>query len=247
MHTSGDESQWRTLYHIGAASALLLLLVLISMIAVMIVLGPAPDGVEETFRIMGENRLSGFLRDDFLTLWLIVPYLGLAPALYMALRRVNAGWALFSTLACLVVVAGAAATNSAFSMLHLSDQYALATTEAARAQLIAAGEAVLATNMWNSSAGYVAGILLQGAGVIYSIMMLRDKRFFRLTAISGLGANALDLIQHLIHPFAPALSATIIMFAGPFYLLWFPLLAWNLFHLGRRQPVERESLKVATA
>jgi hypothetical protein len=64
--------------------------------------------------------------------------------------------------------------------------------------------------------------------------MLRSRDFSRVTAVAGLLGNALDLAQHVLHPFAPSLSAAIMMLMGPFYLVWFPMLARDLFRLARR-------------
>ncbi len=75
-----------------------------------------------------------------------------------------------------MAVTGCFATESTFSLLHLGDRYADAATDAQRAQFLAAGEAVIASDMWNSSSAYMAGILLQGAGVIISVIMLRSNQ-----------------------------------------------------------------------
>ena len=56
----------------------------------------------------------------------------------------------------------ALANESAFAMMHLSDLYAAASSAAQQEQLLAAGEAVIAANMWNSTAGFLAGIFMQG-------------------------------------------------------------------------------------
>jgi hypothetical protein len=64
--------------------------------------------------------------------------------------------------------------------------------------------------------------------------MLKSKDFSKVTAVAGLLGNALDLTQHLLHPFAPSISAPIQMAMGPFYLVWFPMLARDLFRLGRK-------------
>ena len=108
-----------------------------------------------------------------------------------------------------------------------------ATSEAVRTQLLSAGEAVIASDMWNSSAAYMGGILLQGSGVMISVIMLRSKDFSKVTAYSGLLGNGFDLIQHILHIFLPAVSSFITMFMGVFYFVWFPMLARDLFRLAR--------------
>jgi len=118
-------------------------------------------------------------------------------------------------------------------MLQLGGQYAAASSEAVRAQLLAAGEAVIASDMWNSSGAYVSGFLMQGGGVIISLSMLRSRDFSKVTAWAGLLGNGFDLIQHALHPFAPSTSSVLMMVMGPFYLAWFPMLARDFFRLAK--------------
>jgi hypothetical protein len=140
-----------------------------------------------------------------------------------------------ATLCTLIVVTLAFAGESTFSMLHLGDQYAAATTESERALLLAAGEAVIASDMWHTTGAYMSGILLQGAGVIISLIMLRSQDFSKVTAWAGLLGNGLDLIQHILHPFAPSISSVVIALMGPFYMAWFPMLGRDLLRLGRHR------------
>jgi hypothetical protein len=120
------------------------------------------------------------------------------------------------------------------ALLQLGERFVTAG-EAQRSQLMAAAEAVIASDLWNSSAGYTGGILLQGSGVMISFIMLRSKDFSKVTAWAGLLGNGVDLIQHLLHPFAPSIAAPIQMGMGIFYIVWFPMLARDLFLLARRQ------------
>ena len=202
------------------------------------VLGPKPVSAEEFFAIQQSSRLASVLRGDFLLLVLIGGYLGTFPALYVALRRVSPVASMFATLFTLIAVTLCFASESTFALLYLGDQYATAPTAMLRAQFLAAGEAVIAADMWHSSGAYVSGILLQGGGVIISLVMLRSRDFSKVTAIAGLLGNALDLTQHLLHPFAPSVSATIQMAMGPFYLVWFPMLALtcSAWHANERTP-----------
>ena len=234
MNTTSD-ANWKSLYTIGAAAVLLQLATTLALIVITAALGTKPLTAQEYFAVYQESKLAGVLRDDFTSLFIIALYLGTIPALYFALRKVNAAYTTLAALFALVGVAVCFATHSGFSMLHLSDQYAAATTDAQRAQFLAAGEAIIAADMWNSSGAYMSGILLQGAGVILSLVMLRSKDFSKITAYAGLLGNGFDLIQHILHPFAPAISSAIILFMGLFYLAWFPMLARDLLKLGRNK------------
>jgi hypothetical protein len=227
------EPQWRTLCQIGGAAALLQLVTTLVIVVVSLALGREPTTAEEYFNLLQTDRLAGLLRSDFTSLIVIALYLGTFPGIYGALRRDHGVYAGLTTALIFVAVASTFATHSGFSMLHLSDQYAAASSEAQRSQLLTAGEAIMAADMWRSTGGFMTGILLQGAGVLISAVMLRSKGFSRVTAYAGIIANGFDLAQHLLTPFAPGVSAVLLMIAGPFYLAWFPLLARDLYRLGR--------------
>lgn len=222
------------LYRIGGVAAALQLVVILGYAVVAAVLGSKPPSAEAYFALYLENPAAAVLQGDFLLLILIGLYLGTFPALYAALRRESPVYAALAALFTIMAVAGTFATESTFSLHHLGSQFVTAS-EAQRSQLIAAAEAVIASDMWNSSAGYTGGILLQGAGVMISLIMLRSKDFSKVTAYAGLLGNGLDLIQHIIHPFAPSIAEPIKMFMGIFYFVWFPMLARDFFRLNRKQ------------
>jgi len=203
-------------------------------IVVAVAFGPRPTSAAEFFAIQQANPLAALLRGDFvLMFFLISAYLGTFPALWWNLRHISPIATTFATLFTAIAVMLSFSGESTFALLHLGDLYAAASSESVRAQLLAAGEAVLAAGWWHSSGSYMTGILLQGGGVIISLVMLKSKDFNKVTAIAGLLGNALDLIQHLLHPFAPSISAPIQMFMGIFYFVWFPMLARDFFKLAK--------------
>lgn len=223
----------KRLYTIGAAASLLQLVVILTYSVVTAALGPRITSAEEFFTVQQSSRLVSLVRMDFLLLILIGLYLGNFPALFLALWRVKPIPTLFATLFTVIAVVLSFANESTFALFHLGDLYAAAGTGAQRAQFLAAGEAVIAAGWWNSSNSYVTGILLQGSGVIISLVMLRSKDFSKVTAYTGLLGNGFDLIQHILHPFAPAIAAPIQMFMGIFYFVWFPMLARDFFKLAK--------------
>ena len=233
---SNDALKSRGIYFIGSVSALLQLAAILGYSIALGVLGPKPTSVAEYFAIYQESPLEMVLRGDFLLLILIGLYLGTFPALYITLRRISPVYAALATLFTVMAVTMTFANESTFALLHLAEQYAAATSETIQAQLLAAGEAVIASDMWHSSGAYMSGILLQGSGVMISVIMLRSQDFSKVTAYSGLLGNGLDLIQHIIHPVAPEASAIISMVMGLGYFVWFPMLAWDFFRLAKAQP-----------
>jgi hypothetical protein len=230
-------SSLKSLYTIGGIAAILQLIAILSFSVVMGVLGPKPTSAEEYFAIYQNDRLQAFLRGDIFLLFLIGLYLGTFPALYVALRRLSPIYTALAALFTVIAVTGTFATESTFSLFQLGGKFA-AATDIQRAQLISAGEAIMASDMWNSTAAYMGGILLQGSGMMMSVIMFRSKDFSKVTAYSGLLGNGFDFVQHVLHIFLPSVSNAIAMFMGVFYFVWFPMLAWDFFKLARSNPSE---------
>ena len=233
MISPEKSEELKSLYIIGGVAALLQLATLFAMAIVMATLGAKPTSAEGYFILQQSSELEMVLQGDFLTLILIGLYLGTFPALYAALRRVRPVYTALATLFTLIAVPLAFGSESTFSLLHLGEQYAAATTEAQRAQFLAVGEAIIAADLWHNSGMYMAGMLLQGAGVMISVIMLRREDFRKVTAYAGLLGNGLDLFQHILHPVAPIIMDVIGPIMGIFYIVWFPMLAWDLFRLAR--------------
>ncbi len=234
LDKSSADSNWKSLYTIGGAAALFQLVSIVSYSVILAVLGPKPASAEEFFAVYQSSRLAAIFRSDFLLLFLVGGYFGTFPALYLSLRKDSPAAVMYATLFTFVAVTVCFATDSTFALRHLGETYMVAVTDVQHAQLLAAGEAVIASDMWNSSGAYVSGLLMQGGGIIISLVMLKSKDFSKVTAIAGLLGNALDLTQHVLHPFAPSISAPIQMLMGPFYLVWFPMLAWDFFRLAKK-------------
>ena len=125
------------------------------------------------------------------------------------------------------------ATPSAFSIVPLSDKYAAATTPVLKQQFLAAGEALLAADMFNNSGAMIGGILMLVAILILSAVMLKSDHFSKYTAYVGIITHGLDLAHVLVGFFAPQVGVILMVVAGPLYLVWFPLLARDFFRLGR--------------
>jgi hypothetical protein len=223
----------KTIYKTAGYAAWLQLIVIFGAIIASFVFGNKPPDTKEFFALIEQGKLPVLIQDDFIYVILIALYLLTFPGLYFALRKQNHAVVLYACLFTFIAATLAFSSNTAFSMMYLADQYMSAESPELQAQYLAAGEALIAGNMWNSTAAYMAGMLLQGGGVMISLVMLRSGDFFRITAIAGILGNGLDLIQHLAAPFYPAIHDPVIMLAGPFYLLWFTLTGWNLLKLAR--------------
>jgi hypothetical protein len=210
----------------------LLTYALITMI-LLLTIGGYPETAEQAFRLLRENRYLGLLRLDILTSAIMPFYYPLLLSIYMPLRRADPALALLGTVLGFAGITLILATPSALSMAFLNERFAAAGGELEKTQLLAAGEAILASDLWHGTGANIGGFLLQAALVSVSVAMLRHTAFSKSTAYVGIATHGLDLFHILAGFFSTALGVTLMAIAGPLYLFWFPLLARDLFRLGK--------------
>jgi hypothetical protein len=242
------DPDWRLMYRIGAAAALMAAIVVRRNFAAELTLlaglgivrfAPAvpPVSAAEWFALLQESRLVGlWLLDIFdLVNYALVGLMYIA--LYGALRRVQRGTMMIATVLCFIGIAVFFASNQALPMLVLSKQYAAAATEAERFLLLAAGQARLAFNNSGAtvqSTGFYASLfLVLAAGLIVSLVMAGSRVFNRLTAAMGFTANVLALGYFPVLVFVPSLQALPPSLSAPFRLAWYIMIALRLFRLAR--------------
>lgn len=224
------ESDWKILCKIGGISVGLQLCCVIFIFVIAIILNEALaiGTVEETFDILEQNRLVGLIQLDFNSLIIICLMLPVFLGVYAVLKKKDPALALFLLIIIIIGVIQGITNHGGLSLIDLSDKYASAVTDLEKERFLAAGEAIVASNEWHSTSWFMAGILLQGGALLFSILMLKRKQFHRITGIFGILANGLDLIQHLLTLFLPTTSYIIISVAGIFYLGWYLYLGWDL-------------------
>lgn len=239
------DSAWKPLYTLGAWSAMFAAVVFRRNLDAEWFLfrnmgifkdGPTapPDAVLDWFTLLQSNKLLGLA---LLKVFDIVNYLlvGLIfLALCAALRKVNK---LFVTLAAALAALGIGiylASNQAFTILSLSNQYAAVSTDAQRTMLLAAGQAVLAIHYNDNYPGvYVSFLLVTVAGLIFSAIMLRSNIFSKGTAYVGILANGFGLGYYVAWALAPALEFLPVSVSAIFLLMWYLAVGLRLFQLGR--------------
>lgn len=228
------ETNWKSLYKIGGTAAIIEVVYSLVTMVLMFTIGGQPQSAQEGFAMLQENRLVGLLRLDVLTVFVYMPLMYLLLlGLYKALEKTQPAAV---TIAALLGCAGVTlflATPSVFSWLALSDKFAVATSAAQKTLFLAAGEAVLASDMWHGTGPQLGGLLLQIGALVISAIMLRSGDFGKLTAWVGVVTHGLDLAHILVGFVFPAAGVAVMMVAGPLYLVWFPLLARDFFRLAR--------------
>lgn len=157
--------------------------------------------------------------------------------LFFALKHVHPSGMIIALALSIIGVTVILVTNQAFAMLSLSQRYQMAITESQQQMFLAAGEALLAIDNPSkifSGFGYFMGlhcILL--AGLIISVVMLHSAEFNKATAYSGIIANVLALSMGIVLLIAPAIVWLPPSLSAPFRMLWYVLIAIQLFRLSR--------------
>jgi len=201
--------------------------------------------------------------------WLGLAYLGIFDlvnvalvglmllSLYLALQRVQPRTTLIALVLGFLGVAVYLSSNTALSILSLSHQYMVSTSETQRALLLPAATALLALNRFSSpgafpgSGGYVSMFLIAIAGLIFSATLLKNPQFGRWTAFTGIIANSLDLMYCLAFPFSPnavheKLALFFIPTAGFFLMVWHILVGARLLYIARLSSMPGELVCIGT-
>lgn len=222
-----------SLCRLGGLAALLLVVYTLETMVQLMVLGGPPSSAAQAFDLLQHHRVVGLLRLDLPTVLVMPLYYLLFLGLFAALRRSSYANALLSTALAFIGVTLVLATPTALSMAPLSDKFAAATSDAERSQLLAAGEALLASDIWHSAGAIVGGILVQCGAVLISVVMLRGNIFTRLTAWLGIVMHALDLAHIVGGLVLPIIGAVLMAIAGPLYPIWLTLVGLRLLKLAK--------------
>jgi hypothetical protein len=244
------ESHWRRLYLVGGAAAMLAGVLFRRNIAAELSLfgvQKPPLTVLGWYALLQDNRLLGLAHLNVFDLvnYALVGTMFLA--LCLALRRVSRSGVVITAATAFTGIAVYFSSNTALSMLSLSDQYASATTEPHRISLLAAGEAMLAMNRFTGvgahpgAGGYASLMLVASAGIMASVLMLRSGLFGRTAGYIGVLAGGLDVAYCVTYVLMPsvdseALALTFIPAAGLCWMVWHIIVGWKLIRMGRRMP-----------
>jgi hypothetical protein len=218
------DSRWCWIYKIGGAAALFGGAIIPVQLIVFIAWGQ-PDTATGWFTLFQNNKIAGLLAFEFL--FVVNAVLGTVTtlALYVALRRVNEPLMAIALVLGLLEAVAFVVARPALEMLYLSNQYATATTDAQRAALLAAGEAMLAT--FRGTAFHVGYNLFSVYFLLVSIVMLRSNTFGKPTAYTGILVAILNWGLY-VPGIGLFLSALSVLPLG----VWLILIARRLFQLG---------------
>jgi len=225
----------RALCLIGGIATYLLVIYSLATMVQMVVLGGQPATAAQAFDLLQHHRAIGLLRLDLPTIAVLPLYYLTFLGLYAALRRSNRALALLSTLLAFAGLTLVLSTPTALSLIPLSDKFAAATSDAVRSQLLAVGEAIMAADIWHSTAAILGGVLLQCGAVLICVVMLRGSVFGKVTAWLGIVMHALDGAHIVGGQIMPVSGIILMAIAGPLYPIWLFLVGRRLLQLGAQK------------
>jgi hypothetical protein len=229
-------SEWNSFYKISSVSTILMMVFFLFDVIIWIALGPYPGSSEGWFSLIQENRLVGLSLLSFPTLFGVILYYLTFLGLYNILKQVHIAYATLAVLLSFVGLTILIVTNMAYSMVNLSDQYVIASTEARKILLLTAGETQISTALVGFNMG---GFLVEGAAVIFSFLMLKSNVFGKKTAYLGIIGHGLDLIRIImILSFLPEdIGAILLMIGGLPQFIWLVIVGIKFFHLGQGKSI----------
>jgi hypothetical protein len=237
--SANEKGLWTGIYTLGGVAAISTILVGVVEIAITFLPGgnTTQETVVDWFLLFQTNGFMGLRDLGLLNILLNVLGILTAFALYTAHRGNR--YQPYMTIALILNILGVGifyATNRAFPMLALSQQYAVATTDAQRAVLEAAGQAMLSVGQSHTPGTFLGFFFTEAAGLAFSIIMLRSKIFSKATAFAGILGFSLLLVFEFLSSFVSGLSSAAMLLAmvgGLSSMTWDILLARKLFQLGR--------------
>jgi hypothetical protein len=244
LRSEKQDFTWHGLYKLGGIAALSA--VLVGLLEIIITFLPGGNTTQETvldwFLLFRENPFMGLRNLGLLNIFLNILAILIFFALYAAHRKDNNRP--YATLAMITSFLGIGvffATNRAFPMLALSNQYVIATSDAQRAMLEAAGQSMLSVGQGHTPGTFLGFCLTEVAGVMISFVMLRSKIFSKTTAYAGMLGFGFLLVFEFFSSFVSGLSTMamiLAMFGGLLSMAWYVLIARRLFLLGRNASEE---------
>jgi hypothetical protein len=234
-----ESSNYRPLYLLGGAAAIIMVGIIMIQIVVIMVAPPNYDGTAlDWFMLFQSNPLIGLIDFELLMVIYTIVSVPVTLALYTALRGAHPSFTVLYLALSLIGVSAFIAARPVFEMLYLSDAYAAATSEAQKASFLAAGQSLVAA--FHGTAFYVSYILGSLTGLIISFVMLKSQLFSRGTAYVRVASSVCDFGL-----FLPVIGIYISIFSVVFLFVWHILIARQLFLFGQGEKLTATTLPFA--
>jgi hypothetical protein len=225
--TESAEVRWKDLYRIGGiACVVVVTLVILAIVAFFIwPYAPGSTSTADILTALQDDMLGGLVSLDlFLPVIQLVTILPLL-AVYVALKRVNESYALIALVLGLIAVVCFIVARPLSELVLLSEKHTTATSEVARSQYVAAGEALLA--LFDGTAWIIGTVFMGVSALISSLLMLRSNVFGKTTAYAGIIASVPGFGF-----FIPVIGPVLLFVVTLGGVIWYILIARAFFRLG---------------
>lgn len=174
---------------------------------------------------------------DHRTVYILQQILWLAPsvllvvvflALYVAIKELDKSWAaiggVLGIVSWAVTLSYPATGGGAPALVHLSDQFRAATTDARRTALATAAEGFIAMNAVATMIG-----VLEAAGILIVSLVMLKGAFSRGTVYLGIVTGAIGVVCEGLKP---VVGIGYIVY-GLLLFVWLAAIGWTLIRLPR--------------
>jgi hypothetical protein len=237
-----SDRQWETIYKIGAVTTITVLCGIILDMVVGTITGgniaELPQTAIERFNQFKETPLLGLYNLDLLNIISQIIIIPSIFAIYAVHRDTYKPSALLALILFLVGTTIFVTSNTALTMLDLSQKYFAASADEQRKLLAAAGEAMLAKGSHGSLGVFIGFALPTFANALMSFVMLKGNIFSRANSYIGIIGNSLMVIYVIMVTFMPSVEKMALVFAMPAGLLlmiWMIMFTIKLFKLSKIQ------------
>lgn len=233
------DPRWKDLYIVGGVCGILMSALTVLAIVIYFIwpYQPGLTSPADIFSTIQNNTFNGLMSLDFLMVIITFITIPFFLALYVATKQANESYALIALVFGLISCILAFVMRPIAEMFYLSSQYAAATTDVARNQYLAAGEALSA--LFNGTLWILYFFTYTVEYLTSSLLMLRTKAFSKTTAYLGIFLNIglLSVLAVIIPNFASFF--TIINLVTTFtWTIWLVLVARTFFQLARHPAVK---------
>jgi hypothetical protein len=217
------DPHWRQLYRIGGISGFLVAaLTIVGMIVYFIwPYTPGIASVTSIFTTIQTDKFGALMSLDFFDVVIMIVTIPLFVAMYATMRQVDESFALLAFVFGLFSVIMILTARPIAEMFYLGNQYAAATTDAARLQYLASGEAL---STLYAGTTWMLYIFMFGVWeLITSLQMLKSRIFSKPTAYLGL------VLCTGMGFFIPVIGTALLLVTSLVSVVWFAMMARRLF------------------
>ncbi len=210
------------------AASLAVLQVTIEVIGVGFLQIPVPQDVVGWLTLLQKNRLLGLTELTMLQIPAFALSIPLFLALHGILRQRKSAMIDMASAFAFIGITIYLSSNTAFSMLHISTQYAAATSELQRSMIVSAGQAILAIY---EGIGIDVGLFLFMIAVLVVSVSFHSLPSGNGIVWIGILSALLTFAFYIVSTFTP-LAIFVLEAAGAFLAVWFFLIGRRLlqFH-----------------